>query len=192
MTEKPQVFQNPVIYLARHGTPEWNQPGMIYHLPPGPALTEKGLEEAAELAEFFQKIAVYQYFTSPLERCLRTAMIVQQKLGAVLETRKELIEVQPGEADDHILARAWSVFQEACAWSKENGPAALVTHGGVVRVMLLGLGLDPASMAQYAFDHGNPVPPAGAWRVDGLPDGGWNLNLEFVPGKIVVPQSSLL
>lgn len=44
------TWRQPVVFLARHGTPDWNMPGIRYDIPPGPPLVPQGEEEAAKLA----------------------------------------------------------------------------------------------------------------------------------------------
>lgn len=47
-----------VVYLARHGTPDWNMKDIRYDVPPGPALVEKGEREACQLGEFLHSAGV--------------------------------------------------------------------------------------------------------------------------------------
>jgi broad specificity phosphatase PhoE len=68
----PQAY---TLYLARHATPDRSRYDLPYHIPPGPGLTEKGRQEAAELGQFLRQEGVRHILASPLERTWRTALI---------------------------------------------------------------------------------------------------------------------
>jgi broad specificity phosphatase PhoE len=170
------------IYLVRHATPDWDHPkSLAYHVPPGPVLTRKGLEEAGRLAVYLQSIQITRLFSSPLERCLQTARFVSASAHVPLYVNDGIMEVQPRESGSHLLERIWPVFEQAYAESCKTGPVAIVTHGGVIHRFLRHLGMDPITVRLYSFfDHGNPAPPAGVWRVSGLiEDKYWQLKLIY-------------
>ncbi len=62
-------------------------------------------------------------------------------------------------------------------------PAALITHGAPIGLLLKDLGLDEAAIALYRqqFDHSNPVPPAGVWKAVRAGGEPWRLELVFMP-----------
>lgn len=179
------VEHTPMVYLTRHATPDWDLPGIIYHRPPGPSLVPKGDEEARELAEFLKKNGVQKIYTSPLERCLQTAHAAVAETGSTLMVADGLIEVQPGESSRSILDRSWQIFESGWRESWFTGPVALVTHGGVVNVLLRRLGMSDYELHRMSrFDHSNQIPPAGAWQVTGsLENNQFELRLVFVPGR---------
>ena len=166
--------------LIRHATPDWNRKDIPYHLPPGPPLTEQGLAEAQALAYFLRQAEIKYIYCSPLERCLKTAEIVSEAVGAPVEVVQGLMELQPGEETASIRDRVYPAFEKASVHSQESGPVALITHGGPVDFLLSALGLEVSPLR--IFDHRNVVPPAGAWlacRQDTSQP--WELRLVFKP-----------
>jgi broad specificity phosphatase PhoE len=169
------------VYLIRHATPDLTRRELPYHEVPGPPLTELGEREAAALGEYLRRVGVRRLYTSPLERCQRTARIAARSSGAQVLEDGQLIEWQPGEDSVAVRGRIWPVFEAVC---QQGETAGLVTHGGPIRVLLEALGMDPGELsAQHSYDNGNPLPPAGVWRVhrDGR-QGEWELRLDFSPG----------
>ncbi len=174
------------IYLIRHATPDLTRRELPYHQVPGPPLTGQGEREAAALGEYLRRERVRLLYTSPLERCLRTAHIAGQAAGTQVVENDQLIELQPGESDEAVRGRVWPVFEAACQQVEVVG---LVTHGGPIRVLLEALGMDPGELAALLkYDSGNPLPPGGVWRVqrDGV-EGEWELRLDFVPEGVAKP-----
>jgi broad specificity phosphatase PhoE len=167
-------------YLIRHATPDWTREDLPYHLPPGPPLVELGLRESNLLGYYLNRQGVRMLYTSPLERCLRTAQIAAQCSAAVVIIHDGLVEWQPGEAEQTVQKRIYSVFQAACQEGEEIG---LVTHGGPIAMLLLALGMDIETLqTNRKYDRNNPAPPAGVWHAtrNGL-DNLWDLRLSFFP-----------
>jgi broad specificity phosphatase PhoE len=179
-THKP-----PVIYLIRHGSPDWGRVDYkTYHLLPGPPLAQWGQDEAHELGIFMQGQGIHHLLSSPFQRCQQTAQIVRGYTGATLQTRQGLHETQPGETDEQIFNRMCSVLDEAELLSQDGGPAALVTHGAPVMALLAGLGMLESEINRYRlFDHRTLIPTAGAWRLQRRDEGGWQMDLVFVPER---------
>ena len=173
-----------VVFLARHASPDWERRDLIYHLPPGPPLTGAGRQEAADLGDFLQACGIGRLYSSPLERCLDTAKIAARAAGQSVQVLDELREWQPGETREEVqqrMLRALEVTRQAAA---AGAPYVLITHGGPIAALLLALGMDENRLDNYrVFDHRNPLPPAGAWRVqqtDSEP--GWACELIFPSG----------
>jgi broad specificity phosphatase PhoE len=168
------------LYLARHGTPDWTRRDLPYHLPPGPPLTGQGRLEAGALGAFFSRAGVRRVYTSPLQRCLDTARIAAGVCAARLEVVQDLIEWQPGETESDVVKRLWPVVEAAL---EEPSPPALVTHGGPVAALLTRCGLQAETLLEHRiYDHNNPLPPAGVWRVyRPHTAAAWQLELVFVP-----------
>lgn len=178
------------VYLARHATPDWSIRDIPYHLPPGPPLIPQGYEEAEKLGYFFKEKGVKKLFASPLLRCQTTAQIAAQVCGATIETIEEIREWQPEEDRIQVIARMRPVFEKISQLDSAYGPAAMVSHGGPISLLLTALGMDETQLeSQLVFDHKNPVPPAGSWEVTGPGMGGtWQMNLVFEPAKFVLPE----
>jgi broad specificity phosphatase PhoE len=126
------------------------------------------------------------FYTSPLDRCLNTARIAASIVGAPLEIRDDLTEVQPGESKTSMQNRLCPFFELALQTSLEKGPVALITHGGPVAVLLGQLGMDENTVKrQLIYDHRNPLPPGGAWLAEQPgTDQPWKLSLVFTPETI--------
>lgn len=179
------------IYLIRHASPDWNRRDLLYHRPPGPPLTPQGEQEAADLGSYLKEKGIQLILSSPLERRRRTAEILANETGAPFSISEALIEVQPGESPGDILARVWPVFERAQEWM-DQGPVALVFHGGPIAVLLLALGMPSATLkAHQVHDHGNVCPPAGVWKADRDPPAeGWKLELVYLPEAYREVQAS--
>jgi broad specificity phosphatase PhoE len=178
------------VYIIRHASPDWTRDDIPYHLPPGPPLVEQGLEEARTLGSFLKQAGVSLLLSSPLERCQRTAEIASREAHASLQIIPELTEIQPGEDYENMRQRLLPVFKRAAVESRRNGAVALVTHGEPTAVLLRSLGMSAERLEkQRIFDHGNPLPPAGAWlavRHDSEPD--WRLRIAYLPPGAPDPE----
>lgn len=181
-------MHSPVIFLARHGTPDWNMTSIRYDIPPGPPLVAQGEAEAARLGDFLAAQGVRKVYASPLLRALRTAEIAAAVAGLSVEVVEAAAEYRRDENDEAVFTRFNPFFLRAWGEAASGGPIAIVSHGGPVRVMLERLGGLPDALWHYRrqFDHQNPLPPAGAWRVsnNGAP-GAWQLDMQFAPGSMV-------
>jgi broad specificity phosphatase PhoE len=174
-----------ILYLIRHATPDFNRHDLVYYLPPGPSLTPKGEQEALALAEYLKGAGIACLYSSPLERCLRTAQAVSQATGLPVSIEPGLAEARPGESEAELRARLWPVWEKALmAGQKLDRPVALITHGAPIGLLLKDLGLEEAAISLYRrqFDHSNPVPPAGVWKAARAPGAEpWRLELVFMP-----------
>ena len=168
-------------YFIRHATPDWERKDLVYHIVPGPPLTEKGKKEARKLANFLSNLDICQIYTSPLDRCYHTARIIAAKMKAKIIVAPELIEWQPGETPEAVRARICPFLDKLL--QKQNGrPQLIVTHGGPIAAILEGLGMSPETvMSNRVFDHSNLLPPAGIWRAEQR-NGEWCFDLIFQPG----------
>ena len=79
------------LYLARHGQNEDNANGVLNGHRDLP-LTEKGLEQAAEVAQKIKAAGLVfdHIFTSPLVRASRTAEVISKTTGKYLEAYERL------------------------------------------------------------------------------------------------------
>jgi broad specificity phosphatase PhoE len=191
MVDSPNVFpEQRAVFLVRHATPDWTRNDIPYHLPPGPPLVEMGKNEAILLRSFLRKAGVGLIAASPLERCQQTAHLVADprvnghvETAIPLETWPALMELQPGEDMASMRSRFWPAFLAAWSITEYVGSVAVVTHGGPVNFLLAELGVDPLRLKnEYEFDHNNPIPTAGAWRVSrAARDLPWQMDLVFIP-----------
>lgn len=101
------------IILIRHGQTEWNLKGR-YQGQSDIALSEKGKEQARQLAENFPVNTVDAFYASDLNRAMDTAAAVASSFHQEVQPVKELREIHFGK---------WEglTYQEICAgWPKES------------------------------------------------------------------------
>jgi broad specificity phosphatase PhoE len=177
----------PMVFLARHASPDWTRTDIRYDIPPGPPLTPAGEDEAARLGEFLASQGVVKLYASPLERTRRTAEIAARVAAIPWYEAHEIGEWRRDEQFSAVLERIHPFWQQTCAESRHIGPIALISHGGPVLSLLEKLNVDTVELNHYRnqFDHRNPLPPAGAWLTtrDAL-DSTWDVFLAFTPGPI--------
>jgi probable phosphoglycerate mutase len=156
------------LLLARHGQTSWNALGKLQgHT--DIALDETGREQARALATRLATAGIRTVWTSDLGRARETGEIVATQLGlAVPRTEPELRERQfgvfegltrhecesqhpehwaawlaqtgsppGGELREEAIARMGRALERIAA--RAEGPALVVTHGGVMRLWLMHL-----------------------------------------------------
>jgi broad specificity phosphatase PhoE len=181
----PESF---IIYLARHATPDRTRPEIIYHTPPGPALNERGLQEAEQLADFLHDMGVVAMLSSPFERTRQTAQIAIRETGASLDFDPDLGERQPIESEVMVTERMLRAFVSGAQRAAQHGPLAIFTHGAPVMTLLKALGLPVTALERCRiYDNRNPIPMAGAWRIERL-DGSLTIRPVFAPLGIALPN----
>lgn len=156
----------PILYLARHATPDWERKDIPYDVPPGPPLVPQGEEEAVQLAAWLADRHLDRIITSPLLRASQTASIVAARLGLPLTVAPELAEKRRDETREEVAARMTRFYRE---WL-HNGAATVlaVSHGFPIETLLQTLGVPASELALWRgrFDHNNPVPCAGVWQIE--------------------------
>jgi broad specificity phosphatase PhoE len=174
------------IFLLRHATPDWSRKDIPYDILPGPELLPKGEKEAAALGEFLKPEGIARLYYSPFERSAKTARIIAAANGIPCVEEKGLAEWRGvDEHEAQVRARMLSIFQRAVNESVEVGPIGLVSHGGPIALLLEELGMNREELAPYRkmFDTTNPLPPAGAWKVEQVSGNDrWGFQLFFTPG----------
>jgi broad specificity phosphatase PhoE len=173
------------IFLIRHARPDWDRRDIPYDIVPGPALLPRGEKEAEALGEFLKLESVARLYYSPFERSAKTAKIAAAVMDIPAIEEKGLTEWRNmDEPEARVRQRMLSVFERTAIKSEEIGPIGLISHGGPIALLLLSLGMDANELAPYRkkFDTTNPLPPAGAWKVEKV-DGvdGWGFKLAFIP-----------
>ena len=173
------------IFLARHARPDWEQKDIPYDILPGPALIPQGEKEAQALANFLKSEGVVKLYYSPFKRSASTAKIAAAINDIPCIEEKGLVEWRGvDESETQVRERMLCVFERAAKESEDAGPIGLVSHGGPIELLLLALGMDKEELAPYRkkFDTTNPLPPAGAWKVEQLPgEDRWKFELAFTP-----------
>lgn len=154
------------LLLIRHGENDWVGTRRLAGRTPGVHLNEKGVAQAARLADLLAKQPVSAVYSSPLERCLQTAEPVAAALGLPVIPEPGVIEVDYGGwqgCDLRELAKTpeWQLVQHnpssfcfpdgetlhqvqaRAVWTLErlrqahpNQLIAVFSHGDVIRTTL--------------------------------------------------------
>ncbi len=172
------------IYIIRHATPDWSRKDIPYDRPPGPPLVEQGEKEAILLGDFIRLQGLKKLYHSPLERAKRTAQISAGLAGIEIQEENSLAEWRSDEGEAQITARMLSTWDKLVCEAAQVGPLGFVSHGGPVMLLLRQLGISETVLEFHrgAYDHANPMPPAGIWlaqRENGA--NAWDLSLVFIP-----------
>jgi broad specificity phosphatase PhoE len=154
------------LYLIRHAQPFYNAP-MPYHLPPGPGLTESGLEQAAALAPMLARSGIERLISSPLRRCTMTAEPLAAALGMDILVDEDLREQQPGEKPADVLVR----MLRATLSHSDARVVALFSHAGPLTELLKTLTRDEIVFPAKDY-RGNHVSEAMVWALSNR-DGRW-------------------
>jgi broad specificity phosphatase PhoE len=104
------------LYFVRHGESEANVLRVISNRGWVHPLTEKGRQQARDLAEKLRDAGVVKIYTSPLQRAVQTAEILSQILGIEFEITGALREFDCGIAEGRSDAEAWQLH----AWVSEE------------------------------------------------------------------------
>ncbi|ACS99590.1 histidine phosphatase family protein [Paenibacillus sp. JDR-2] len=139
------------VYIVRHCKAAGQEPDA--------PLTEMGVRQAEELADFFSGRAVDFILTSPYERAFRTIAPLAGRLGVDIATDDRLTErvlsganhadwremlrltyedpdllYEGGESSNEAMSRAVSVVTEALISGKNN--IVIVSHGNLISLLL--------------------------------------------------------
>lgn len=155
------------IYFARHGQSHANVKNVMDNRPPGPGLTDLGIEQARTLGKELAGAGIEQVWGSTLRRAEETARYAAEELGLPYQTHAGLLEFDcgrlEGKGDEASWAEHWRVDAlwasgqvdertgggeslreiEQRLWrfleGLEEADTLVVAHGGVFRVALPGL-----------------------------------------------------
>lgn len=164
------------IVLARHGETEWSRDHLHTGLTDVP-LTEKGRDQAAALRPRLAGSRFAKVLVSPLSRALETCRLAG--LGDRAEQRRELVEIDYGEAEGLTTAQLRETYPGWTVWTHEtpgaetleqvaerlaplidelrdtDGDVAVFAHGHVLRVLAaLWIELPPQGGARLALATG--------------------------------------
>jgi broad specificity phosphatase PhoE len=172
-----------VLHLVRHAPHALQDRGVLVGRTPGVALSGEGRLVALGLASRLAGSGLDAVLSGPLERATATAAAVAAAAGGVVEVAAELDEVDFGDWTGRRIAdlegdplwRAWNLFRsgtrapggetmlevqlralglvERLRGRHPDGRVVLVSHGDVVRAVLLhllGLGLDAIHRLEVA------------------------------------------
>jgi probable phosphomutase (TIGR03848 family) len=133
----------PTVLLVRHGHSSANGEGILAGRLPGIHLTDRGREQADQLADRFRGLAVVRVVSSPLERCLETAAPIAAAVGVEVTVDDDLQECAYGAWTGRPLGELakeplWATVQddpETATFPSDHGYAAESLRGMSDRVV---------------------------------------------------------
>ncbi len=195
-----------LLYLLRHGQSEGNRLGIFQGRLDYP-LSAEGVRQAKRAAEFLRDLKIEAIYTSPQKRALQTTEIVSEVLKVPLKVEESLREISYGilegkthkEVENRKEYRLWledpinnplegvddlvEVQRRVSAFIEKLSEerALLITHGGIIRIILCTVGGIPLSR-MWSFSVGNcslsevelkqKSPPKGKIKLVNLPTDG--------------------
>lgn len=134
------------IYLVRHAESTVNarQDVPAQYDAGGAPLTDRGRQQARELALHFQELPIAHVYSSNLLRAHQTALILANNRPISISSRLRERDrcnaaSQQPETDAAVVERITSILNEiACHYPGED--VIVVSHGYVMRVLLVALG----------------------------------------------------
>ncbi len=171
------------VYLIRHATPDRTLRDLPYDVPPGPPLSAQGRNEAYLLANHLANAGIQRLYTSAMARAYETATILATTLDLPATLDPDLLEIPFGTRLADIADRMHNFWQRLAGDAPDDGPIALVSHGGPITALLQGVVTPPLDLSPFMqrFDYNNPLPPAGVWELNRRNDGSWQGALRFYP-----------
>jgi broad specificity phosphatase PhoE len=148
-------------YFVRHGESEANAAHLFAGRTDSP-LTERGRQQAKDVAETLAHVSFDRIVSSPLSRCRDTALVIGRRLELPVDLEADLAEIDVGEKtgapydevrglpewrDDgfvawpggetleQVLSRAHGVITRIAAQSAGRR-VLVVGHGGVTRILI--------------------------------------------------------
>jgi 2,3-bisphosphoglycerate-dependent phosphoglycerate mutase len=109
--------------MVRHGESTWNVLGLIQGHADGPALTDKGRRQSAQVAEQFRQVRVGAIYSSDLSRAQETAAFVGKALGLSVATDPALRERCFGSYEGLPLSALDTVDSGICGDQVIDGTA---------------------------------------------------------------------
>lgn len=157
-----EVVELVEFWFVRHGQTDWNRERRLQGWT-DVELNSAGIDEAQRLGSAVEGIPFVHVYTSDLQRACVTAQIIQAHLTVPMMVDRRLRERRFGalegtvrgstlarefepdseaEADTEVLLRVDSFLSEATA-RHGSGRLLVVTHGGIIRLLLRKFGCSP-------------------------------------------------
>lgn len=118
---QPAAADHSVVHLVRHG--EVNNPeGVLYGRLPGYGLTERGLEMADRLGEYFAAMPITHLATSPLERARQTMAPIAAKFPDVEVLVQPLVIEAANDFEGQVFGRSNKALRNPRNWWRLRNP----------------------------------------------------------------------
>jgi broad specificity phosphatase PhoE len=155
-----------MISFVRHGETPHNREGRLQGRA-DLALTERGLDQAARLAQRFAASTIAKVVSSPLRRAQQTAEAIAVVCGCEVEVDERLIELDYGEWDGRLLTDVRG--PRGIAWFADPefappGGESLVAVTGRVEAFCRDQ-FEAGSERVIAVSHVSPIKAAVAWAL---------------------------
>lgn len=99
------------LFLVRHGENPANLSKEFSYRKVDHPLTEKGVLQARQTAEYFSEQNIQAVYTSPLQRAAQTATIIAAQLGLEITISEAFREINVGTLEDHPASPAdWALY----------------------------------------------------------------------------------
>jgi broad specificity phosphatase PhoE len=118
------------LYFARHGESEANVSGVFANSGGGYGLTERGKEQAINLAEELRGEGIGTVYASPLLRAKQTAAIVCEALKLPFEVIDSLTEFSVGTLEGSKQQDCWAEFNRVETEWMLKGHSEVTLGGG--------------------------------------------------------------
>ncbi|MEX2161148.1 MAG: histidine phosphatase family protein [Anaerolineales bacterium] len=107
----------PTVLLIRHGENEYTRTQRLAGRLPNAHLNERGLAQAAALADVLRGLPLKAIYSSPLERAMETAQPIAKAHGLRVQKRPGLIETDLGSWQGQSIRKLqrnkeWKLLQE--------------------------------------------------------------------------------
>ena len=99
-----------IVYFVRHGLSTANTRHVLANRVSGYPLTAEGQSEVASLAQRVKSLGISVLYSSPVQRAVETASILNQELNLPLLLRDELREFDVGNLEGRSGFLAWAAF----------------------------------------------------------------------------------
>jgi broad specificity phosphatase PhoE len=195
-----------ILYVARHGETDWNREGR-YQGRRESSLTQTGVAQAHALADALAMHAIGRVISSPLRRCVETALPIAELRRLDVEQDDRLVEIAHGdwegrlrseiEQNDAATMQRWRAHPELVQFRSGESLAdvyqrwrgftaslhgdadvAIITHDVLVRLAILDAAKRPLSELWI------PRVVNGGYAVLGLENGGTALLDECVDAHL--------
>jgi broad specificity phosphatase PhoE len=133
------------LYLVRHGENRANITKEFSHKKVDYPLTEKGVLQARQTAEYFKDRDVDEVYSSPLKRAIQTAEIIAATKGLPVTIVESLREVNSGDLENvPPTEETWRTYLETVQGWNEGKPEVALPGGENYFIL--------ANRIQTAFD----------------------------------------
>ncbi len=166
-----RLWRRPVVFLARHATPDWNRKDIRYDVAPGPPLVPEGEEEARTLGSYFcARPACAQSLPARLSAlCARQNWPVQVAGAASARSKPASQNIAARRTTTRYSHATTTCSSRYGREAEKTGPVAIISHGGPVRVMLERLGHRQRTHLALSPPIRSPEPAAARRRLGNHP-----------------------